>query len=325
MFAGAAAVARPNPKWFLCAVAAVGAVYGLAASSSRILGSMGRAETVLGFNANGIGLLAASGLVAVATTLLLVPDWRMRLLTTALGFACVLGLLASSSQGGLLALGTGLAAVAWYRSKVAFVATLTAFAFTALIATLLFTSDVVSTVGGTARTDADLQNSREVRLMIVEQLLPVWLESPITGVGRASTVVFLPTTDPGINLETGLVPVGIVPHNVFLHVLTMAGLIGFCACALVVIAGLGWRGAWQVRRLFVPLLATFAALGFANEWHNFPYGLIPAVAFGAMLSQPRSRREDVEMALGDQPAASREARVQHLTRLPPRVVAQRRQ
>ncbi len=275
MAVATATLAPPHARWLLACTGALGVLYSLLANVTASL-TLERTATLLGTNANGLGALAAAGAVAGLALLTSSETSPWRVSGAVLAAANVVGLFIASSQGGYIALAGGALMLVILRRQV-----LPAVAIgTALMLVALgWLAGYGEQLGGTTRTDLGLEQSRAARISLAQQAWDLFASHPWLGVDRVQAVVVYPFS-----------PVAVQPHNVYLQIALIGGVLGISVCLAVVGLILLQRGSVTDRQLLLPLLVTFLVSGFSLQWHIYPLVLIPAVALGTYCAQPKRRK-----------------------------------
>lgn len=277
LLSGAACtLSPPKRQSFLALVGVAGVYFTLQSFNSGLSAENRGAIDVLGVNANGVSF--AAGLGFLALLVLAVGDLQRRWIPViAVGLAtCGAGLLAGGSQGALLATGAGIVSVVavrigWFRATPPAVilgaAMLTAYNW-------LRTGPLVAWF----RADLVLEQSRQSRIELAAVAWQVFLRSPLIGSGNA-----------GANLDVGSAQY-ISPHNLYLRILIVGGIIMFAALVGWVVLVLVRRGNVEDRNQYLPLIVAFGVFGLGAEWHDFPTGLTFGAVVGALAAFPRDSR-----------------------------------
>jgi tetratricopeptide (TPR) repeat protein len=207
--------------------------------------------------------LAMAGIAAFGVAFLLSDRLSRPLLAglVALGLVCTATLFTTGVRAGVLALGSGFAAIAllafllpwarvwWRKGLLAFGA-------------LLILAVVVSPVAGRIKPDA-LRNDAAIiqRLAIWETAEKAVLQRPILGLGPDNFVVFYPANRTEASAQFGVLENS--THSFWLYVATSAGLVGLLALLVLIalVIERGIRAARQGRVGALALVPLFAYLG----------------------------------------------------------------
>ncbi len=263
----AATLNPPKAKAFLWAVAVASATFVMGGGVTSVEDD--RSSVTFGVNANGVGMVGAAGVLAVALLIVYSSSWRLRALAALLAVPCAYLLVVSTSQGAWLGLAVGLLSLLWwYRRGLAAVGMVLAAAATVAVDS----SHILATITLGSRDAAVLANSREARASLYVEAWAQVRRSPLLGIGRS------------FNID------GLVSHSVYMGMLVLGG---FVAVTLFVVTA-----AWVIikcgtvadRRALLPLLVAFLGFGVSNEWFWYPVALIPMAALGIIMSRPRERR-----------------------------------
>lgn len=270
---GAAATLKPpNIPGFLLSCVLAGTIYGIVSRGGTFI-ELGRAGGILGENANGVGMLGGTGVVAAATLLAGSFALWMKVAAAVLGIGCVYALGASDSQGAWLGVAVGLVVILWYSRRwltLPAIAVLCAFAVTVRL------PSVATAFGGQARDLIDLEASSDVRSELLRASIDAFLARPVSGWGRNPDAL-----DPFMG-------VAMASHDVYLEVLLLGGVLLGLALACWVSFVLLRRGSQSARRMVMPLLAATAAFGLTTHWFAVTYSVIPFIGIGLIASDARS-------------------------------------
>lgn len=281
-----ATLAPPDPRWLLVCTGAVGVLYSVVANVTASL-TLERTATLLGTNANGLGALSAAGVVAGLALLTSSEPSAWRVAGALLAAANVVGLFIAGSQGGYAALAGGaLMLVVLRRQVIPAIAIGTVLTLVALS----WVAGFGEQLGGTTRTDFGLEQSRAARVSLAQQAWGLFASHPWLGVDRVQAVVVYPYS-----------PVAVQPHNVYLQIALIGGVLGICVGLAVVGLILLRRGSVTDRKLLLPLLVTFLVSGLSLQWHIYPLVLIPAVVLGTYCAQPKHEGRRKEAACVERP------------------------
>lgn len=274
-----AALLRPAVGTLLIAIIGVGTLASYAALTSNQL-RVDRNAVLIGENANGIGMLAALGLVACALALRQ-RHLSIRALAVLGGWLCAAGVLASGSRGALLAVFAGVATLLAHRLLVG-PPIRAAMILAALSAVILFVSgpafDMLLQLSG--RQGNGTTQNIVARQAALSYAVHAGLAHPFSGVGlnRLATVSH---ADPNSGL-------GLSAHDVFAGLFAECGVFAFTAlvvlCALALV-----RSGRQSPAVELPLVVTVIVSGLSLEWWGT--GLTGAMALlilGSAVASPPS-------------------------------------
>ena len=240
----------------LLAEALVTIAYGRNGSGGRALGSLGQSNELGTF----LAMFAVGAVALVPAT----RSWLGKLVLVGAFVAGTVGVLMSVSRGGMIALGVGIAVVAWRTSKVlAFVIAL-ALALSPLWAPQYVKDRISGSQVGVEGTDeVAMDSAAEARVETWRTILEVVQTHPLDGVGFAGLVYVLPD----LGSQLGLEEVKDSAHNTYLRMLAEMGVLG-----LLLFLWLLWK-VWRLadegvrkarnpvdRGLAVALCGAFAAL-----------------------------------------------------------------
>lgn len=288
ILAGLAAVLmRPEPRLVLGCLAGTGAVYAGFALTEPAL-ALDRATPVAGQNANGLGFLAAVGLVAALSLVVLDRSRVVALVALSAGVVCGLGMLATSSvtsgavalAGALVVAGLGVAGRPEQRRR------LWLLGLGLVVPAIVLAVPLWQRFGGLSRDLAALQNSWSIRTSGTRAALEYFWSAPWPGAG-------LGRTGEAVH-DAGITPYPLAPHNAFVGIASDLGVIAlvlFLALAVMV----AWR-TWAPRnRMLAAPIVTYLVGAVAIEWP-----INPATAVGFWVAAGTVLAADVEVA-GRQP------------------------
>lgn len=268
LLAGLAAVlVRPEPRFVLGCLAGTGTVYGGFALTEPAL-ALDRATPVMGQNANGLGFLAAVGLVAALSLVVLDRSRVVALVASGAGVVCGLGILATSSvtsgavalAGALVVAGLGVTGQPEQRRR------LWLLGLGLVVPAIVLAVPLWQRFGGLSRDLAALQNSWSIRTSGTRAALEYFWSAPWPGAG-------LGRTGEAVH-DAGITPYPLAPHNAFIGIASDLGVIAlvlFLALAVMV----AWR-TWALRnRMLAATIVTYLIGTVAIEWP-----INPATAVG---------------------------------------------
>jgi hypothetical protein len=277
----AAAIVRPDPRVIALTVAAAGTCISLLALATPAL-QTARETVVLGQNANGVGHLAALGLVAGLTAL---PRWRTPggVAGLAMAVACAGGLLRSGSRGALLVAVGGVAVFLMHRliarRPATAIATLAGVTGVLYLVTEPLLNVFVEIVG---RTGSQAELNTESRTAALFYALDQGMSHPILGVGLGG-LADASLSDPGSGL-------GLRAHNVFAGAFAETGVITLIA--LVAAVGMAFlRARAHSARVMLPTVTAVAISGLSLEWWGAsgtgPLALLVLGSAAGLTGRPR--------------------------------------
>lgn len=268
LLAGFAAVLmRPEPRLVLGCLAATGAVYAGFALTEPAL-ALDRATPVVGQNANGLGFLAAVGLVAALSLVVLDRSRVIALVALSAGVVCGLGILATSSVtsaavalvGAIVVIGLGAAGRPEQRRR------LLVLGVGLILPAIVLAVPLWQRFGGLSRDLTALQNSWSIRTSGTRAALEYFWSAPWpgAGLGRTGEVVH----------DAGITPYPLAPHNAFVGIASDLGVVAL-VLFLVLVVMVAAR-TWAPRsRMLAATIVTFLVGAVAIDWP-----INPATAVG---------------------------------------------
>jgi O-antigen ligase len=292
-----AAVLKPRERWVAGLVAVLGGATSLFAVSTRAF-SDSRSAAVLGENANGIGFVAALGLVAGLTLIR-----RPHVMTSFLGgvavVMCSVALFVSGSRSALVAAISGAVALTCHRlfrthqSGARSLALLGVLALVVILVAGPLTRGFLRAVG---RDEVLAQVNLADRGAALDYAVRAGLASPITGVGLGRLAE-----------ESGQDPVsgpGLSAHNVFAGLFAEAGVAPFVALVGLSLVAL-LRACRYSPRTLLPLVVSTLSGGIAFGWWGASrLGPLALLILGAVAARSSTERGCQSGALAAEKAVS---------------------
>jgi hypothetical protein len=280
----AAAVIRPSGTTVAFIMCCPGTVITLVCLFGSNM-STDRRSMVLGENANGVGFLAAIGLVAGLTLI-----GRSTKTIAGFGFTaafiCTVGVAVSASRGALLAAVGGVAALVLAR-VIASRWTWATLACAGVTGLLIITAGPVSHlfVEYAGRPSDRAQASYDAREFMVGYAIEQGLSHPLLGVGLGR-LADVSVADPESRVM-------LRAHNAFAGVFAESGLVVLALLLAVCLAAFLSARKYDARRL-LPLVTVVVVTGFSLEWWGAGSTgaaamLILGSALGLGMAQPRTR------------------------------------
>lgn len=276
-----AAVVRAKISMLLAITIAVGSLASYLTLTTPQLRT-DRTFSVLGQNANGLGMLAAMGAVAALIAIKRRSFW-LRVVGLAIGWLCVEGIVSSGSRGALLAAIAGAAALLGHR-LISGSPTRMTISVAALIAGVYFIATPAFSylLKAAGRSSVGSQDNVHERTSALTFALRQGLAHPFFGVGlnRLPGVSFEKNPNAGLGLSA---------HNVFAGVFAECGITA--ALALIAISVLALlRSRRHASDGLLPLVITVLVNGLTLAWWGTALpGVMAALILGSALGLGAAR------------------------------------